>query len=250
MNAADCVASNGQSIILTRDGGTRWTVVATPPSSLASNPARVVTCPTSQECIVVTGGLEALNRSGTKARLLTAVTWTTDNGLSWTSRSAKGVQAGPGALGCWSATDCLLSGDLVDDPFSFGPSLYRTTDRGIHWRRLPVPGGQYGFGLLQLQCVAPRECLATTGSSVIRSTNGGESWKTLLRVSGDSDLRVLSCFNAQNCVAGGFADWPTGESAALWTTHDGGRTWTIHPFPLMPVPRGLQPCVPFVKTCR
>jgi hypothetical protein len=35
----------------------------------------------------------------------------------------------------------------------------------------------------------------------------------------------------------------------LWTTQNGGTTWTVQPFPTMPVPRGLRPCAAFATVC-
>jgi photosystem II stability/assembly factor-like uncharacterized protein len=249
MNASDCVASNGQVVIATRDGGIHWKVVANLAASQLQNPAGAVACATSRGCVVVVSAEEAVNLRGTKFRRLTMVTWTSDAGLVWKSRSATGLQALPEAFACWSPTDCLLSGNPVD-PSAPAPvaSLYLTRDRGLRWERLAVPGGPQGPGLVQMQCVASNECLATTGRSVIRTTDGGMTWTTLLQVSG-SNVRVLSCSTPDSCVAGGSVNWTSDQSAALWTTQDGGRSWTSQPFPRMPVPRDLRPCPVFSNRC-
>ena len=249
MNASDCVASNGQTVIVTRNGGERWQVVAslTATSQPPRFPAAGVACPTSRECIVALGAEEAANTRGMLGRLA-MVAWTNDGGLTWTSRRVASLRVLPGAFACWSSTDCLLSGEAVD-PINDGPNLLVTTDRGLQWERLPVPEGHKGWGLLQMRCVASKDCLATTGRTVIKTTNGGKTWTTLLKVSPTSWVAALSCSTAESCVAGGKAPWPSGESAALWTTHDGGRTWTSQPFPPMPVPRDLRPCPVFAKRC-
>jgi photosystem II stability/assembly factor-like uncharacterized protein len=249
LNELACVAVNGGTIIATRDGGTDWKTVArlsVPPQF--PNFAGVVACPTSRECIAVLSGVETLNGSARKVRWPTVLTWTNDGGRTWVSHRVAALRALPQAFACWSSTNCLMSGNPVD-PLASGPSLYLTTDRGLRWNRLRVPGGSNGMGLIQIQCVAPRECYAATGNSVIKTTDGGETWTTTLTVTAPTVVSVLSCATAQNCVAGGTANWPSGQSAALWTTQNGGTTWTVQPFPTMPVPRGLRPCAAFATVC-
>ena len=75
----------------------------------------------------------------------------------------------------------------------------------------------------------------------MRTTNGGRTWTTLLNV-GANVAFSLSCSTAENCVVGGAVQGPLGLTATLWTTRDGGRSWTRQPFPVLPVPRGLRPC--------
>ena len=47
------------------------------------------------------------------------------------------------------------------------------------------------------------KCYATTGNSIIKTTDGGKTWTTALRVTAPTVVSVLSCATAQNCVAGG-----------------------------------------------
>jgi photosystem II stability/assembly factor-like uncharacterized protein len=250
LNVRDCVASDGQVVVATRDGGIHWQVVARLTGEHIQNSAATVECPTESECIVVSGlasevSVNPLTGGPQNIRLLTAVTWTTDGGRTWTSRRLGNPLDTPQALACWDSTDCVLSGNPPLHVSS--PSLYITTDRGIRWKRLPAPG--LPGGLSHIRCVAPQECFGTTGYSVIKTTNGGTSWTTVLRAGPDSSLEVLSCPDAQNCVVGGTAGWLSGGSAALWTTEDGGRTWTRQPFPLIPVPLGMHPCAVSAKAC-
>ena len=83
-----------------------------------------------------------------------------------------------------------------------------------------------------------RECLATMGGFVVKTSDGGKTWTTLFSADPNSGVVALSCATTKYCVAGGDAK----ESAFLWTTNDGGQIWTRPPFPLLPVPRSLRPC--------
>ena len=152
MNVRSCVASNGQVVIATRDGGTHWEVVTGVAGRRVVNPATVLTCPTRQECIVVSARAESL---GTKAgikllgQLTTMVTSTSNAGLTWVTHRVGGLVFQPQALACWNSNDCLLSG-VPTFTLTSALSLYLTTDRGRHWRRITAAVGPLGFQ--QIQC--------------------------------------------------------------------------------------------------
>jgi len=234
MNASDCAAIFGSALIDTRDGGKHWRVVANRTS--VAVPTGVLSCPTNQDCIAVQSTSENLNTIGTKTRRLTTVTSTRDGGLTWTSRTVVGLPFELESLGCWDATDCLLG-------TSYSSAVYVTADRGFQWENLPSRRGTPGLGISHIRCVGPRECLAVVPGSVIKTTNGGKTWTTLLHVVRPNfGLFTLSCATAKNCVVGGGSEFSSGPSATLWTTQDSGQSWTRQPFPTLPVPRGLHPC--------
>jgi len=245
MNASVCVASNGQTVIATSDSGRRWKIVERLRFARALSSTAAVACPTNKECLVISGvtlnpvcsTAIACMRNG---RQVMYETWTTDGGRRWSSRRLDTSQAAPGSLGCWNGSDCLLRG-YSTDLLSSSQSLSVTTDSGSHWRSLRAPGTL--DGTQQIICLPPGECLAIVGSSVMKTTNAGASWTTLLHVSAlSSNLHGISCATARMCVVGGLETYPWGPSAALWTTRDGGKTWTSRPFPVAPVSPGLKPC--------
>lgn len=235
MNASDCAAISGAALIATRDGGTHWKVIVNRASTALLNPTGVMSCPTSRDCIAVLSTFVNINAAGTKTRLLTTVTSTKDGGLTWTSKTVVGLPSELESLACWDATNCLLG-------TSDSSVLYVTADRGVRWERLPGRGESPGLGLGHIQCVARQECLAIMEDSVVKTTNGGKTWTTLLRVGRGFGLFTLSCSTVNNCVAGGDSQANSTLSAMLWATQDGGRTWVRQPFPILPVPRGLRPC--------
>jgi hypothetical protein len=55
MDASNCVASNGQTAIATSDGGTKWMVVGRLRFARALSSTAAVACPTSKECLVISG---------------------------------------------------------------------------------------------------------------------------------------------------------------------------------------------------
>lgn len=253
----------------------RSTIAVVAPSNL--------TCPTPSTCYVVTYQEVAVPRlqSGgagpthNEVSMPTSGEVTTDGGLTWRPLELpSGVRLDTG-FSCPTATTCMVG--AIPLAAAVGPAqrtqlFLATTDGGTTWTEqevsiLPDPGpdpalltpGQDGTWM-QLDCFNATTCLAfgltpyglaeqggptthVTQTVVMRTDDGGKSWKTQdlpwePTPSGgtawsNAQPATFSCTSSQTClglasVMGGFsADSGRQPTYTLeWLTVDGGTTWT------------------------
>ncbi len=178
------------------------------------------------------------------SRCLTSVATTTDGGRSF---------ANPISVMTWlcgqAAGTPQLTFDGRGDGFVFGPQLFATHDAGLTWRRVAVAGtviavaarGRSVWALAE-SCrhsgrVAPARCPAF----VITSSDGGRTWTRNHAL--PPTLSVPAWLNLESALGQSLLVRPSGrlglivsvprinplghpDAADLWTTTDGGATWT------------------------
>lgn len=119
---------------------------------------------------------------------------------------------------------------------SEGSRLYRTTDGGQSWQAIVVappawrtPGGlEYGTDLDKLRMVLPLVGfgLDSTGDQLLRTTDGGVTWRTSRIVDPRREFRDVFFLDAAQ-------GWVTGVDGRYAHTTDGGQTWQIRsPIPV------------------
>jgi photosystem II stability/assembly factor-like uncharacterized protein len=161
---------------------------------------------------------------------------------SWQENTSSPEQ--PGDLSCPTARTCYVEGNSATS--ASGPrdinALYVSGDGGQTWGVLPVPAGVTFTS--SLTCVTATDCqvggLYYGHQGVYLSTaNGGHSWR-VAPLGADADQIVdLTCSSATSCrgllQTSTSTRWDAvglaGPGIDLIATADGGRHFTISPFP-------------------
>jgi hypothetical protein len=147
-------------------------------------------------------------------------------------------------LAASDAIDLLLEcGQGVAGGAMGGRDVYRTTDAGQHWTRLPPPGQGAGYDSEGLAATSfGRAALGTvggTGSALLVTRDYARTWRTALSfdgndASGFGDLGYEDALDGVVIHGPGLAgvsqgpDPPSGyasDEGRLYRTHDGGLTW-------------------------
>ena len=239
LNGISCPSSSAcyavgslTSSLGTIDGGAHWN-----PQGAIAESLLAVTCPSVTTCYAV----------GTKIHV------TTDNGVTWTDTTAD--VSNYNAISCATTTVCTavrnngaestadgstwglhaVNGDLVGvscpstttcvaggaGPLGAG-AIYRTTDAGATpWQFVAPSGTTSSIGAVS--CPTTTTCFAGSGQSVLRTTNGGLGWYSIL-TTGSTSIAAISCPSATVCFAAGPASCCSG--ATIMATTDGGDHWT------------------------
>jgi len=184
-----------------------WQELPTPPDTSA------VVCTSAQTCLSVADK---------------TVFQSTSNGQSWTPLSSLDEQVNQ--LTCGSS-GCMALG-------SQSAWIEVSRDGGDHWSMVQPPGwNSMGIDAQAASCTKttcfvagdsqnsspnPTAVLATT-------TNGGETWGSLVAPSGASQAVALGCVSPRRCLFEYGANQVITQAAA-WTS-DGGHSWTPLPAP-------------------
>lgn len=134
---------------------------------------------------------------------------TVDGGATWSEVALPGV---PGFT--------LLSAVFVSPTVGYvgGSGLWRTADAGVTWTRLTVPTVAGSTVVRHVSVTPGGVLLVSTDDGVLRSTDGGASFTT-----------VLNRFQLPGIDDIAFADADVGLAvgeAGIYRTSDAGRTWT------------------------
>jgi hypothetical protein len=162
-------------VLQTTNGGMSWGFSTEGPEYIA--------CPSSTHCIGI---------GPTFSGPLAQFDW---NSGHWTNSSVIPPALGP--ITCAAATECFLT-----SPHHFSV----THDQGASWHALPLQN------ITHLSCVDAMHCLATIGTAIKRTSNGGTSWTTSL-----ANASALTCNASNRCL---------GETATgIVESTNGGTTW-------------------------
>jgi photosystem II stability/assembly factor-like uncharacterized protein len=122
-----------------------------------------------------------------------------------------------------SNTDVLYAG-TGDGSYSIearkGSGIYKSTDSGVNWSRLPATAGP-DFSYVNRLAIAPdgRCLLAATRTGLFRSTDGGQTFSPVKPAGPDEFLDVaFHPTDGRNCLAGG-------RNVQVFVSSDGGLTW-------------------------
>ena len=128
-----------------------------------------------------------------------------------------------------------------------GPSNQKPSHLQLRWHLAGYTGpaslsvkGDAGSGTYALQCPTTSTCYATEpvvvsqtvvpNGAVETSSDGGRTWRTILNKPG-ADLFGLTCPNELTCAVTG-EDFASGSPVdTVYSTTNGGETWTQHEIP-------------------
>lgn len=144
----------------------------------------------------------------------------------------------------WLATMCIVL--LV----ALGVTVYLAGETSPEVITVsPVP-----FDILGMSCPSSSHCVAiglTTADGhrprrniAVVSTNTGHSW-TYYDIGSDkeSGLQAISCPTTQHCIAvGNGSTRHVPKNQSVYTSTDGGRSWSAHPFPTAGDSAGAVSC--------
>mgnify|MGYP001214897329 CR=1 FL=1 len=238
VSVTSCVATVADgSIILTADGGAHWTDAPKPtPVSLSS-----ITCPGPTICY----GLGAVV-TGTGRVEQFVVLKSVDGGKTWQQPAPHlptSANAYLNGLVCPSVTTCLTAGSGS----STSPlPVFRTGDGGMSWHLVKVPALQ---GVNALTCVTATICYAdgwlpSNGptppkSALIRSADGGKTWKMIGKPTTSFGFGALACLRPDACITIDTTCFTCGDDlreldvtfqqreteSDIYLTRDGGKSW-------------------------
>jgi hypothetical protein len=150
----------------------------------------------------------------------------------------------PGDLTCPTAQACYVEGDNASSPSAPANmnTLYESADGARTWSVLPVPDGVTFTS--PLACATPDDCSAGGlyygNQPVYLSTaTGGHSWTVSPLPAGDGQITELACVTASSCrgltETSSQVPFPNYDHVRpgikLIATADGGRHFTVTPFP-------------------
>jgi len=222
---------------VTTDGGQSWTVLSSLPATVPIDTSNGVvqqsweafgiSCPTASDCYIVgTGGGVGPHPTPPESGVIIG---TEDGGQTWTTTvEPQSVAVELFSISCESPMSCVAVGDTA------GPApgvALSTTDGGATWLSSPSPTLDGVGDLVSVSCAGDNGGLdicmaigyATTGSAVIRSTDGGVTWSgwEFTGIPSRGGLYAISCATADDCWA--MNATPVGDP--LYGTADGGSSW-------------------------
>jgi hypothetical protein len=242
---ATCLVANNSGVTATFDGGASFETELSLPPAKPGVRATELACPTATNCFVVVQQLRSVGATVSGNSWLYS---STDAGRRWTRRviaplvrrsdvSARSLPTPLPRFGfaCASAADCVLYADNQTQAH-----VLTTLDAGASWTTHALPGAETQSALV---CAAPSTCWAETLSrsgapQVWRSTDEGTTWiaTTPFPLAADLSSDDFSCPTSVNCVF--LASVATNDLArrryVLIVTANGGRTWSVDSFPLLP----------------
>jgi len=199
--------SDAVSFFDTADGGGHWarSYVQRGVTSLNG-----VDCPNATTCTVVGGATSG-----------SLVESSSDAGATWVIHPPSPGLGTLGSISCVSASVCLAT--WSSNGTGFG--LVRTTDGGVTWAAVTLPGQSPPFE--SVTCTSATTCFVIGAYPVDKldvSSNAGMSWtiSSLPTAIGSYDyLDSVSCLTTTKCVAVA----TEGSRPVFLSSANGGRTW-------------------------
>jgi photosystem II stability/assembly factor-like uncharacterized protein len=144
-----------------------------------------------------------------------------DGGATWSLNPAGPLISFTSDIGYWDADHAIIAGDIQ--------KIWSTTNGGATWTSAALPGAPTNGAAWHLSLPAPGIAYAVvTGSNqslVYRTADYGASWEqrsTGIPLSGG--LTGVSFSNATHGFAAGYT---SGGAGKMFTTGDGGASWTL-----------------------
>lgn len=249
-SAETCFAAGSTSVAATHDGGRSWETL---PAPWQNTGTPWLACPSESSCYAMGyGGIwTSSDGANTWAASETSVGYVGDiacpgttlcyavgaaglviktvDGKTWREPTPYTRQS-LGSISCPAPRTCYAGGA--------GGAVLVTTDNGATWIRRRVGAAANA----QVSCPAARTCLALTtsiggsGVSIERTTDGGESWKTLQSYPWAFG-GAIRCPTASACFAETFdsrvtvADGLPAGTTLILRTANGGDTWFSYRLP-------------------
>ena len=216
-NTSNCLAvgrtnSNAGLIVTSSNGGNSWTARPLP---TGVKELQGIGCFGSR-CVAV--GLGQALASG-------------DGGSTW-SLQAVAAQSPPQltSAACYSASSCVVGGWSENFGGPASGFIAVTSDGGGSWQTVTSNNNPIG-AVFSVACPSPSFCVAL-GSEIRVSHDGGSTWALRTTNTGISGgLHSVTCGSATSCVAAGAGPNDPSGGAQVFTTSDGGNTWTSQTAP-------------------
>ncbi len=227
-----------ESLYVSNDFGTSWSVLPLPSGFLATTP---LACSDALSC-----------SAGALINGQSVFVATTDGGHQWTTNPLSGLSGLSGllaALDCSSATDChgilgpsVPSGSTAAEVhaalLASGESFVTTVNGGQSWTSsaLPVTGLVSDFACYDASnCIVMGDDLTTPTTTstaaqafALSTSDGGATWTNgTLPANNLRTRNAISCSSALDCAALSSLD----ATPVFLTTSDGGATWQSQAFP-------------------
>ncbi len=206
---------NQGTVLRTIDGGTNWTKVTSPISTL--------NCYSIEAIDANTAWVVAADSNGGNSALYK----TTNGGLTWTRQLASTVSGSfYDAVRFYDANNGIMLGDPENGYFV----IFTTTNGGTTWTRtaqLSIPAPLSGeFGLTNNLAIFGNNAWFGTGgvssnlTRIFRSTDGGKTWSVSSVISGLGNFLVSTSFGTDA------VGLELGSNRSVVQTQDGGITWS------------------------
>jgi photosystem II stability/assembly factor-like uncharacterized protein len=152
--------------------------------------------------------------------------------------------AGLNNVSCTSTTTCVAVGA---DAAGSGIAEV-STNGGTSFTSVAVPNGTKTLSALSC-ATATSTCVASDGTNVLTSSDGGNSWSSQHLAPQGVELLGAFCESASQCFVGGMqSSWVLGNHAEVFVSGDGGTTWTQATVPNN-VPGVVSFACPSTSTC-
>jgi hypothetical protein len=216
-----CYAFAPALMSVSTDEGLHWKTLLALPTSENGTTIYSGACPTVSDCTVVgrkVGGPIA--------------SYTLTGGRSWLPASGVAGFDQLSSVRCVTDLTCYALATNASGLLSVV-----TTNAGKHWSslsKIPQIESMSGFACPEaLTCVASGGTLGSD-SVVEVTTSGGKAWRTSLAVSSNAQLGPLGC-NHQGMCAVGLSYIFSRQRPGIETSTNYGQSWTVVPFPRVPV---------------
>jgi photosystem II stability/assembly factor-like uncharacterized protein len=204
--------------------GPSWTIVDSAPEPLDHFDS--IDCATDTVC-------EAIGQTtGDSSADYDAVVYgSLDGGATWARQLvvANGQYSQLDSISCPSASVCELVGGVTTGGRE--RYAYRTTDGGATWTAQDVPSS---LALAAVSCPTASTCFAIGASPVngpsvaFATSDAGATWRPLPLAAQLTAAKAfvvdISCASTRSCAVDAGTNSNTGR---LWTTSDGGASWTL-----------------------
>ncbi len=176
-----------------------------------------VSCPSASVCVAVGLTNYDNNEHG-------SIMTSTNGGVTWTPQTLPTGVGGLSGVSCASTTSCIAVG---------GGHIIATVDGGVTWIKKKIKGVLF----TGISCASPTSCVAVGNTfpdeigHAFTTVDGGTIW-TEGSLPTDVLLNGVSCAaSTDKCVIVGRYDGEYGDVDILYTSANGGATWSGRPVP-------------------
>ncbi len=170
---------------------------------------------------------------------------TTDGGLTWTEVSGDFPALPISSFSGTNSGNVIYAGtgEFMSSFYSaIGNGIFKSTDMGLTWSQLPATDNNPDFSIITRLVVqpanpnvivattVPHNMSASTTSSIMRTTDGGQTWTRVLQVTGSLEQVIATpgAFNIQ---------YATQNGVGIWKSVNAGATWNLIEDALIPMGR-------------